>query len=83
MTVDPPAIPANAERLPVQDIPATPDVILVRLRSQFPGWGFLHDPSTGMWTALRGTAERGITIRKPDALTLRLAVEAASARWGP
>jgi anti-sigma regulatory factor (Ser/Thr protein kinase) len=65
----------GAPRSAIED--RTPDnaKILRRLRQAFPDWGFVHDPRTGAWTAVRGTERHGVTIRRSDPLSLKLAVE--------
>lgn len=76
MTVDPPATPAtNPDEFHVEEIPPPPPVILGKLRRQFPNWAFLHDPQTGMWTALRGDEKTGVTIRGSSALDLKTALQ--------
>jgi hypothetical protein len=41
---------------------------LARLRSEFPRFGILYDPGTGIWTAVRG---QRLTVQAPTAFELR------------
>lgn len=76
MTEDPPATPAaEPDGLRVEESPPPPEVILARLRRQFPNWAILHDPHTGVWTALRVISKRDTVIQRPDALLLGQALE--------
>lgn len=69
-----PAAPAtDPDGFYVEETPPPPEVILGRLRRSFPHWAFLHNPGSGEWTACRG---KGVVIVRPDALTLRLSLEA-------
>lgn len=75
MTADPPAAPAtDPDGFPVEETPPPPHVILARLRAKYPRWAFLHDPQTGVWTALRGDETSGLTIHRPDGLALATAL---------
>lgn len=71
---------SDSEHAAVQERLPDPATILGHLRKAFPHYAFLHDPHTGTWTALRGSAAAGVTIRKHDALALRLAVTEAENR---
>lgn len=62
---------------PSADAECPPDLaaILHGLRTAFPGWGFLYDPRTRTWTALRGDRRSGITLQRQDPVSLRSAIE--------
>lgn len=64
----------------VEEHPPDAATILHRLRTAFPHWGFVHDPHTCTWTALRGPAKGGVTIVKRDPVALRTAVTEAQGR---
>lgn len=57
------------------DPPADPGAWLIRLRQEFPRFGILYDPGTGIWTAVRG---QQLTVQAATAFELRERLRQAS-----
>lgn len=52
----------------ISEEPTDPGAWLARLRREFPRFGILFDPGTGIWTAVRG---QHLTVHAPTAFELR------------
>lgn len=62
--------PRPVPDLTVVERPPDPETVLNRFRRRWPHWGFLHNPRSGEWTALRGRGVGEVTIVKADPVTL-------------